>query len=700
MTKVSRRGFFKVGLASSGALLLTYCGGPGNKTEPMSESERFHPRAWFRMGQDGRAVMTIPRLEMGQGIETTMALAMAEELGLNREQVTTEMSHINDAYAVKGNSSTGASDSMYQVLSVVQRAAATAREMLISTAAQKWGADPSTLSVANGSVVDGSGKSLAFGALYQDAVKIPVPSEVKTKTRQEWNMLGRPQKRLDGPDKVTGKTTYSQDLTMPGMKVAIVIEPEMNGGWIKEWDASDALKLNGVHAAYEIGGYYKRTAVALVADNFWIAEKARKLVKLKKVDPPYGHINTDAELTAALQKAMDDGTNFVDHLKTGNAAAARESASKQLEAVYNVGYQAHQCMEPSAVLAVVKDGKADIHVGTQNPYTVREWVSSVLGFKPEQVTIHNQYTGGAFGARSWPTAPSQAAEIAKLHGTPIKLMYNRADEFLNTYMHGFARVRMRGGLDDEGNIAAWEHLTSTVAADSAALNEGLRELDYKVGSCLVESVHVRGPVRCINYRSVGRLNNVFARECFLDELAVMAKQDPLAYRIAQTSDARLKQTYERLQEIVMDETGLKWGFAGNASRQYIPDDKEDGSRCAVAVGMNDEGSITKVHAVVDCGQVLDPDLAATQVEGTIIWGISSALFQEINLENGAVKQRNFDTARLMRMGDAPEMVIHFIDSTERPTGVSELALPMTIAAVGNAIFAFKGERQRDLPFKV
>lgn len=705
MSNLSRRGFFKVGLAASGALVLTYCksggGIPVGWSEDISDRERYQPESWLRIDKDGTATVIIPRLEMGQGVETTLALAIAEELGLPREHIRTEMAPVSRAYAIKGRSSTGASDTMYRVMSVVQKAGATAREMLKQAAAKKWSVEAETLKLKNGQVVDGSGRSLAVGALYQDAVKLKVPTDVTIKSSKDWAYLGRSQKRFDVPGKCDGSTKYSMDLSLPGMKVAVVIEPDLNGAWLKSFDASEALKIEGVHAAYKIGESYRRTAVGLVADSFWLAEKARKLVTIE-AQPPRRVYTDDQDLESVLSKAMTEkvGEDRIAHMKKGDAEAKYRQATKQIEAVYDVGYQAHQCLEPAVALAEFKDGDCHIYTGTQNPYTTREWVAGVTGLDAEQVHIHNQYTGGAFGARVWPTAPSQAAEIAKLHGTPIKLMYNRSDEFLNTYMHGRSLMRMRAGIGQDGQISSWQHMTSTSAHNSDAIAEGLREFDYQTDNLLVESVHTFGPVRCRNYRSVGRLHNVFARECFMDEVAVEAGEEPMAYRLAYVTDHRLKACYEKLKGLIAEEAELQWGIAGNASRQNQPDNPEDGSRCAIAIASNAEGRIQKVIAVVDCGVVFDPDIVVTQIEGSVNWGLSTALHQEINLVEGKVKQRNFDTAQVLRMADAPGIDVHLIESQERPGGVGELAVPMVMAATANAIYAATGKRLRRLPMRV
>ena len=699
----SRRDFLRVGAAAGGGLLLGLHL-PGALASAAAAD--FQPNAFIRIGRDGKVVLVMPKIEMGQGIHTAFAQLIAEELEVPLDRVTNEDAPPDDRRygdaSFAGLQMTGGSTSVRGSWMIMRKAGATARALLVSAAAQSWQVDAASLLARDGEVHDpASGKSLAYGLLVDKAALLPVPQDVVLKKNADFKLIGKPAHRMDGKGKVDGSTVFGIDVRLPGMKVATVAACPVFGGTLASFNEAAAMKVPGVRQVVRLGN-----AVAVVGDHFWAAKKGLQAAAPQWNEGPNASLNTAqifAQLEAAARQPGAVGQKF------GDAQQGLSRAVQRLDAVYKAPLLAHATMEPMNCTAQVAQGEVDIWVGTQVPTRAQAAAARAAGVPVERVRVHNHLLGGGFGRRLEVDFIEQAVSIAKQVQGPVKVVWSREEDIQHDMYRPAYHDTLSAGLDAAGKPIAWTH---RVAASSIMARffpeffvngldpdavEGAVQLPYALPAVQVDYVRAEPPgVPTAFWRGVGPTHNAFVVEGFLDELAYAAGQDPLAYRLALVNDPRARQV------LVLAASKAGWGKPlPEGQGRGIALVAAFGSYIAqviqVAVSKSGEVQVLRVDCAVDCGLAVNPDTVAAQMQGGIVFGLSAALWGEITLEKGRVRQHNFYDYRIMRMSEVPQIEVHIVSSTEAPGGVGEPGTSCAIPAVANAVCAATRHRIRTLP---
>jgi isoquinoline 1-oxidoreductase beta subunit len=706
----SRRAFLKVGAAAGGGLALSLFlpvprrGAATAATAP----DTFAPNAFVRIGPDGRVTLVVPQAEMGQGVYTSLPMLIAEELEVDLDRVHIEAAPANDAlYAnpLLGIQMTGGSTSVRGAREPLRRAGAVARSMLVSAAAQAWQVDASACRAEHGKVTHGAtGRTLAYGDLADAAAKLPVPDAVALKDPKDFKLIGTPAKRLDTPDKINGAAQFGIDVKVPGMRFATVAACPVFGGKLAAVDDTRAKAIPGVRQVVRLDD-----AVAVIGDHMWAAKRGLAALQIRWDEGANAALGT-ADLVRDLGNASQQPGVIA--RKEGDFAAGMASATRKLEAVYQLPFLAHATMEPMNCTVHVRPGACDVWVGTQVQTRARATAAEVTGLPLEKVEIHNQLLGGGFGRRLEVDFITQAVAIAKQVDGPVKVVWTREEDMQHDVYRPAYHDRIAAGVDAQGMPIAWSHRvtgSSIVARYFPALFkdgldfdavEGAADLPYALPNMLVEYVRREPPpgLRTGWWRGVGPTHNAFVVESFLDELAAAAKRDPLEYRRALLAKSpRAKAVLERAAE------KAGWG-------QELPDGRGRGIAllhafgetylaevAEVSVSKEGEVHVHRVVCAIDCGLVVNPDTVTAQVEGGIAYGLGAVLFGAITVKNGRVEQSNFHNYRVLRFSEAPAIETYLVASAEAPGGVGEPATSCIFPAVTNAIFAATGKRVRKLP---
>ena len=709
--QVSRRQFVVV-LASAGGGLLLGCRA-GDRLEGRSTAKAaeatFAPNAFVRIDPNGRVTVIVSQVEMGQGMYTSMPMLVAEELEVSLDQVQVEHAPPNDklyANPLIGFQATGGSTSVTAMYQPLRQAGATARTMLVAAAAQRWNVDPSSCRAQKGSVSHPpTGRTLGYGALADAAAKLPVPAQVRLKDPKDFTLIGTPAKRLDSPAKVNGTALFGIDVRLPGMKVATVVASPVLGGKVAGLDDAKAKAVPGVRQIVRLDD-----AVAVVADHMWAAKQGLAALAIRWDDGPNAKLST-ADVVEGLDAASQKPG--VVARKQGAPVAAIAGAAKKIEAVYQVPFLAHATMEPmNCTVHVRKDG-CEVWTGSQVLSRVQATAAEVTGLPLEKVVVHNHLLGGGFGRRLEVDYVTQAVRIAKQVDGPVKVVWTREEDVRHDVYRPYYYDRIAAGMDARGKPVAWTHRIvgpSIVARwvppafkdgmDSDAV-DGAAQLLYEIPAVQVEYVRHEEPVLNTGWwRGVGPTHNIFVVESFIDELAVTAQQDPLAYRHALLGKSpRARAVLDVAAKAAGWGQKLPAGHGRGVSLLYSGWDTYLALIADVEVSKSGEVRVRRVVCAVDCGTVVNPDTVKAQMEGGIVFGISGALYGEVTLKNGRVEQSNFNDYRVLRMKEAPAIEVHLIRNNEKPGGIGEPATAATAPALANAIFAATGKRIRRLPLQ-
>ncbi len=669
-----------------------------------AEPVAFAPNAFLRIAPDDSVTVIAKHDEMGQGIHTGLAMALAEELGADFSRVRVEPAPADPAYnhTAFAMQMTGGSTSTWESFEQMRRAGATARQMLIAAAAKRWKVDAAKCTAENGFVVSGK-KRLRFGELADDAAKLPVPTEVKLKDPKDFKLIGKPTHRVDSRAKVTGAAKFSLDTRLPGMLTAVVARSPYFGGAVKSFDAEKAKKMPGVRLVAPVP-----SGIAVIADSFWQAKEARDALQIEWTG---NDLSSDSIRSQFAELAKTPG---LPARKVGDFDQAIESAKTRLEAVYEVPYLAHAPMEPLSCTVTLKPDGCEIVTGSQFLGPDRAAAARVLGLKPEQVTIHNTYLGGGFGRRAnkdsdFVVEAVHVAKAARELNAPVKTVWTREDDIGGGYYRPCHLDALMAGLDEKGNLIAWRHrlVGQSIVEGSmfagmikdgidATSVEGAADLPYAVPNLSVELHSPKLPVPVLWWRSVGHTYTAFAVECFLDEVAAAAGQDPVALRRELLKD---HPRHRRVLELAAEKAGwgkpLPKGVARGVAvhesfRSYV-------AQVAEVSLENGRPVVRRVVCAVDCGPVVNPDQVRAQMEGAVAFGLTAALMGKITLKAGKVEQSNFDSYPLLRMDQMPVVETHIVNSADPMGGMGEPGVPCVAPAVCNAWFALTGQRIRSLP---
>jgi isoquinoline 1-oxidoreductase subunit beta len=709
----SRRDFLKTSTLAGGGLLVGFVV-PGAARLAHAAAD-FKPNAFIRITPDNQVTVVCAQSEMGQGVLTAIPMLVAEELEADWSKIRVEQAPANPAYGnhfatMGGLQATGGSASVRGFWEPMRKAGASAREMLIGAAAGTWKVDRSECHAEKGMVIHKSGKKLSYGQLAAAAATQPVPANVVLKDPKNFKIVGKPAKRLDTPLKVNGKAVYGMDVRLPGMLTAVVARAPVTGAKVASFNADKVKAMPGVKHVVQIG-----SGVAVVADGYWNAKKGRDALEIKWEDGAGASLSSDGIRKTFAELAEKPGTVAVRKGDVGTALAG--GTGKKLEAVYEVPYLAHACMEPMNCTAMVKPDGVEIWGSTQAPGLLQIVLSQVAGVKPEQVQVTTTMLGGGFGRRFGFDFAIDAVLTSKAVGAPVHVVYPREDDVKGQHYRPASLAKFEAALDASGNpLAARVHAVNSSIADAAHMPyeanglppmkgvdgfsvEGLTEWPYATENLQVEWTKNEPPVGVWFWRSVGHSQNIFFVEGFVDEMAVAAGKDPYEYRRALLGNSP---RYKVVLELAAQKAG--WGKPLPAGRgRGIAVGQSFGSYVAevaeVSVGKDGKVKVHRVVCAVDCGRTVNPDIIKRQMESSIVFGLSAALYGEITFKDGKVEQSNFHDYEVLRMSEMPAVEVHIVPSTEAPGGVGEPGLPPAAPALVNAIYAATGKRLRKLPLK-
>ena len=714
---ISRRSFLKAGGALGGGLVLGFFIPAANKFAiAQAAAAPSAPNAFLRIAPDNTVTVIVNRLEFGQGVQTSLPMLIADELDCDWSQIRSSLAPAGDAYKdpVFGMQITGGSGTIAHSFTQYREIGARARMMLIAAAAERWGVSTSQCSTAQGMVLGPNGKKSSYGALADAAMKQPLPEKVVLKDSKNFRYIGKPMPRLDAHAKSTGTQQFGIDTNVPGMKVAVVAHPPVFGAKLAKLDASKALAIKGVLAVFEVPTDRGGSGVAVVADGYWPAKSGRDALMLEWDSSKVEKISTDKQLAAYRALARKPG------------AVARKadmtqlaSAPKKISAEYVFPYLAHAPMEPLNCTVDLQADHCTVWVGSQMQTTDHAAIARTAGLKPEQVVLNTMMAGGGFGRRAVPSSDYiiEAVQVAKGwrasgKNSPVKMIWSREDDIKGGYYRPVHVHRAEIGLDDKGNILAWDH---TIVGQSIMAGTPFAAFMVKDGvdQTMVEgmaepyaipmqlSAHIAtANVPVLWWRSVGSTHTAFVMETLIDEAAQLAGSDPVAYRrqlIGDKHPRHLAALNLAVEQSGYGKTklpaGQAWGVAMHESFNSVV------AYVVVASVDNATPKLHKVTAGVHCNRAVNPLTIEAQVQGAILMGLGTTLLgAAITLKDGVVQQQNFNNYVVARMPDMPQVDVHIVASEDAPTGMGEPGLPPLAPAYANAIARLTGKRLRQLPF--
>ncbi len=735
---LSRRGMLRGGVASGFVLGFHVAGyNPIFSAAAAGRDAILAPNVYVAVNLSGRISITIHRSEMGTGIKTSLAQALADELDAQWSDIEIIQAQGDEKY---GDQNTDGSRSVTQFLLPLRRAGAAARQMLVAAAAQRWKVLPAKCRTQAGVVIGPQApQRLRYGELVEAAMRLPVPApeSLILKPSKDWRYIGKPLPVVDLDDIVHGKAVYGIDFTLPGMKYASIERPPVYGATLKSYDAKAALATPGVERVVEIpvaslpAGFRPLGGVAVIASNTWAAEQGRQQLEMEWDEGPNGSFDTDAYYKELVATAGKPG-RVMRH--NGDVDAALAGAAKRISADYFVPHLAHAMMEPEAAVAQVTNGACEVWTATQNPQQARKTVAEALGVDPANVTINVTLLGGGFGRKSKPDYVGEAAVLANMIGAPVKVTWTREDDIKHDYFHAACANHLEAGLDSDGKTVAWLHrsvfpsIATTFKPDvtygaQGEMDQGVVDLPYDIANVRCENGPAKAHIRIGWYRSVYNIPHGFAVGSFVDELAAAAGKDPVAHILELLGEPR---------KVDLRAMGVNYGNYGASLDDYPIDTARHravvelaaeragwGSKlpprsgfgiavhrsfltyvavvARVAVDVRGNASVQRIDMAVDCGQVLNPDRVTAQFEGAAVMGLGNTMFSSLTFKNGQAQQTNFGDYLVARMDSTPETRVHIVPSDAPPGGVGEPGVPPVSAAICNAIYAATGRRIRTLP---
>ncbi|AUX43463.1 aldehyde oxidase [Sorangium cellulosum] len=708
---VSRRGFLQATAGSAAGLVLSFYVPQGVRAAPKeAQPPPLSPNAFVRIGTDDSVTVVLAHSEMGQGIWTGLAMLIAEELECDWSKVRSEHAPAAPVYGhpLMRFQMTGGSTSTNGEFERYRTVGAMAKDMLVRAAAARWKVSPAACVAAKGVVTHGKDK-LTYGQLAEEAMKLKPPARVKLKDPKDWKLIGTLVRRLDTPEKITGKAQFGMDVQFPGLRTAVVLRPPAFGAKLVKYDAADALKVPGVEKVVPTAN-----GVAVVAAHFWAAKLGRDALRAEWTKPEGGGADSAKLLADFRAQARTPGALVA---QVGKVEDAMTAAKSRIEAEYDVPYLAHAPMEPLNCTVKIDGDGCEIWTGTQFQTGDQMAAAKILGTTPDKVQIHTTFLGGGFGRRASPVADfvGEAVLVAKAAGVPVKVVWTREDDMRGGYYRPAYVHRIQVGLDARGMPAAWEHRVvgqSIVAGtplepfvtkngiDHTSV-EGIAESPYIARTpALRVSLHSpRTPVTVLWWRSVGNTHTAFAMESMIDELAHAAGQDPLVYRLELLKD---KPRHANALKVAAEKAG--WGTAPAQGRaRGLAMHESFGSIVAEVAEVSIEKGRVRVHAVtcsVDCGTAVNPLGVEAQIQGSVAFGLTAALYGKLNIVDGQVQESNFHDYPMLRMFDMPRIAVHIIPSEAKMGGIGEPATAPIAPAVANAVFALTKQRLRSLPLRL
>ncbi|MGO8021174.1 molybdopterin cofactor-binding domain-containing protein [Rhizobium leguminosarum] len=705
--QLSRRSFLTAALTTAGAFSLGI--GLAPELWATDVAKDFTPDAFIRILPTGEVIFVNAAVEMGQGTFTSIPMLIAEEMGIDVHKLIVEQAPADEkkyVHPIWKAQITGGSGSVRGLFEPMRKAAATARTMLVSAAATRWGVAPSECEVKDGMVLCPARKlSASYGELAGDAARLPIPADVTLKASSAFSVIGTAVKRTDTVSKTNGTAVFGIDVSLPGMKVAAIANCPVPGGKFKSIDEKAALAVPGVRQVVRLAN-----AVAVVADHYGAARKALDSVDIQWDNGPNADLTTE-KLVADIRATA--GKSGVIAKSVGDVDASIKMAQSVFEAEYLLPMLAHAAMEPLNCTIEVREDGCDVWVGTQAPAKAQEAVASVLGVPADRVTVHNHLVGGGFGRKLDVDYIAATAAVAREVKAPVKVIWSREEDMQHDAYRAHNVSRIKVALDAKGMPIAFSHRVVGPAILARFLPiyfiDGV-DLDivdgalgaYKFPAAQVEFVRHEAPDGLLtgNWRGVGPTRNMVGVETVIDELAAKAGVDPVEYRRELLKEnPRAMAALERVAE------AAKWGEP-RASGRYggIVVQEAFGSYAAlyaeISLGADKTPKVERIICAVDCGIVINPDTVVAQIQGGVLFGLTAALYGKITLSDGRIEQGNFDTYLPLRIEEAPPVEVHLIKSEQPPGGIGEVGTSLIAPAVLNAIAAGTGKRLRTLPIDV
>jgi isoquinoline 1-oxidoreductase beta subunit len=702
---LTRRQFFKVSAAVGGGLLLEFhIGRDATHGLALAAIDHLAPNAWIRIDRDGGVLMQVASSEMGQGVMTAIPMLLAEEIDADWSKVRAEHAPADKAFhnPLFGRQATGGSTAIRGFWQTVRSAGATARELLVEAAAKTWQVPAASCRTENGVVIHKpTGRKLAYGELVDTAAALPVPSTAFLKDPKEFRLIGKSLPRLDTPVKTNGAAMFGLDVRLPGLLTAVVARCPVFGGTVRRFDAAGAKRVRGVREVVKID-----SGVAVLADDFWSAKRGRDALDIEWDEGPHAAL-TSASIRAGFERVLAQGIAV---RSVGDTEQALKNG-RRIEAVYEVPYLAHACMEPMNCTVRISADGADVWVGTQAQSATQATAVQLTGLPPEKVRVHTMFLGGGFGRRSEQDFVREAVQLAKHSGQPVKVVWTREDDMQHDFYRPATYNRFTAVLGKNGLPLAWRHEIAGPSIFARVLperagdgkdftsTEGAANLPYDIPNLEVRYAMANTAVPVGFWRSVGSSQNAFVTECFLNELAAAARQDPYEYR------RKLLAKHPRHKGVLdLAARRANWSRKLPAGRHRgIAVAQSFGSYAAQVAEISIERNRVRVHRVVcaiDCGMVVNPGIIEAQMESGIVYGLTAALKGEITLDRGRVSQGNFNDYPLLAIDEMPAIEVHIVKSTESPSGVGEPGTPPIAPAVANAVFAATGKPVRQLPIRL
>lgn len=724
--KISRRRFLLSTAVVGGGVLIGYSALKPSKhrraNAELAKGEERYVTSFIKIEPNNNITIYVPHSEMGQGVHTSLPMMAADELDAAWEDITVEQAPATDMFAngelVKGFAgefglpgiltglisvsavsiaelmnlqTTGGSSSVrFTGETSMRTAGAAARQMLVECAANRWGVAADECSTKLTHVQhSASGRSLSYGELAADAALLEPPEDVTLKDPSQFTIMGKAISRVDIPAKVDGTAEYGIDAQSEGMLYAAIRLAPVFGTKLVSVDAGDVLSRRGVKRIIEL-----EDSVAVVADSYWRAKEALKLVK-SEFEASDADTTSSADLFAGFERSLAEDNNS-EAMEVGDAEAAMESAVDVIEGNYKVPYLAHAAMEPMNCTVHIHDGIAEVWTSTQDALGIKSRVASIAGLSEDDAIFHHSYLGGGFGRRlpfNW-NVIDHATLIAKEFDVPVKTVLSREDDMQQDYYRPAVASNFKAAFDANGMVQAWHNrFTGPVQTPGAS------HIPYAIANQSIRYVDVDTHVPVAAWRSVDHSQQTFFTESFVDEIAHRSGKNPYQFRMEMLAEhPRHRKVLEVAAEAAGYGQNLPEGHALGIAVQ-----ESFGSIVAevaeVSLDANNRPVVHKVTCAIDCGWAVNPDTVEAQVESGIIYGLTAALYGEITIENGRVAQNNFPDYEMVRMNDAPEIDVHIVESGEALGGLGEPSTPPLAAAVSNGLYILTGQRVRELPLK-
>ncbi len=715
-SSISRRDFLKGSLAAAGLTIAASITPFGYRLLNAAEAKKatFKPNIWLEITPDNLVTVTVPAVEMGQGVYTSLPMIVADELEADWKQIRVKQAPGAEDYKnpILGIQLCVASSSVRGYYEPLRKAGAAGRMMLIKAAAQAWKVPEAECKAFDGMVRHKkSSRKISYGKLSQKAAALPIPQEPVLKKEGEFRIIGKPMPRLDIPDKVQGSAIFGLDFTVPNMLIAVFDRPPSYGAKPVSFDQNAAEQVKGVRKVVPLP-----MGIAVCADTISAAWKGREALKAKWDKGSHPDLN-NASIEKVFMEQLDKAGAVA--RKDGDVKQALEKATKRIGATYFTSYVAHTTPEPMNCTAHVTKDRCEIWSPTQSPFVSKLVASQVSGLPMDKINVNVTLLGGGFGRRAAPDVLVEAVLVSKIVGKPVKVIWTREEDIKYDQFRAATAQRIEAGFDGQGQVTAWSHkvVCGSILKDidpKGIINGvdfmslwGLADFPdsphnnnimYQIPNLAIEFVMNDLPIPVSPWRSVQNGPNAFVIECFVDELAHAAGKDPLEFRLQLLkNNARPK----RVLEVAAEKAG--WGKPlPKGQGQGIAQHSCFGTYVAQVanISVNENNGMIKVHkvvAAVDCGPVINPDTIKAQIEGSIIISLSAALKEKVVFANGGVKSANFGDYKIFKMSDSPEIEVHIIKSTEKMGGIGEPGVPPAAPAVANALFNLTGARVRRLP---